>query len=145
MGGSVNKCILVGNLGRDPEIKTFQNGDKIVRFQIATTENWKDKETGERREKTEWHRIEISNSGIAKIAEKYLRKGSKVYLEGKLETQEYTDRDGNKKYSTVVALPPFRGELTMLDGQKGEAEPEPEPARPAANPRAVAGRSPRQG
>lgn len=119
MAGSVNKVILVGNLGRDPEVRSFQNGGRVARLSVATSESWKDKNTGERKERTEWHRVDILNDKLVEIAEKYLKKGSKVYLEGQLETQKYTDKDGQEKYSTVVTLRPFRGELTMLDTKGG--------------------------
>ncbi|OHC76066.1 MAG: single-stranded DNA-binding protein [Rhodospirillales bacterium RIFCSPLOWO2_12_FULL_58_28] len=119
MAGSVNKVILVGNLGRDPEVRFSQSGDKIVNFSIATSENWKDKNTGERREKTEWHRVVIFNSRLAEVAEKYLRKGSKVYVEGALQTRKWTGKDGVEKDTTEVVLQNFRGELTMLDAKGG--------------------------
>ena len=115
MAGSVNKVILIGNLGRDPEVRHTQGGDKIVNFSIATSESWKDKSTGERREKTEWHRVVIFNEHLAEIAEQYLRKGSKVYVEGALQTRKWTGNDGVEKYSTEVVLQRYRGELTMLD------------------------------
>jgi len=118
MAGSVNKVILVGNLGRDPEVRHSQAGAKIVNFSLATSETWKDKATGERRERTEWHRVVIFNEHLATIAENYLRKGSKVYLEGSLQTREY-EKDGIKRYSTEVTLQPFRSELTMLDTKGG--------------------------
>lgn len=120
MAGSVNKVILVGNLGRDPEVRAMQSGDKVVNLSIATSENWKDKATGERKEKTEWHRVVVFNQGIATICERYLKKGAKVYIEGQLETRKWTDKDGVEKYSTEVVLRPFRGELTMLDTRGGE-------------------------
>lgn len=119
MAGSVNKVILVGNLGRDPEVRAFQNGGRVARLSIATSENWKDRNSGERKEKTEWHRVDILNDKLVEVAERYLKKGSKVYIEGQLETQKYTDKDGQEKYSTVVVIRPFRGELTMLDGKSG--------------------------
>ncbi len=118
--GSVNKVILVGNLGADPEIRTFPNGGKVVNLRIATSETWKDKASGERKERTEWHSVAIFNEGIAKVAEQYLRKGSKVYLEGKLETRKWQDQSGADRYSTEVVLRPFAGELVMLDGPKGD-------------------------
>jgi len=117
MAGSVNKVILVGNLGRDPEIRHLQDGTKIAQLSVATSENWKDRQTGERREKTEWHRVVIFNSNLAEVAENYLRKGAKVYVEGQLQTRKWTDQDGNDKYTTEVVLSRFRGELTMLDGR----------------------------
>ena len=121
MAGSVNKVILVGNLGRDPEIRRTQANDAIVNLSVATSENWRDKQTGERREKTEWHRVVIFNENLAKVAENYLRKGSKVYLEGQLQTRKYTDKDGAEKYSTEVVLSRFRGELVLLDS-RGDRE-----------------------
>ena len=117
MAGSVNKVILVGNLGKDPEIRSFQNGGRVASFSIATSENWKDKATGERKEKTEWHRISVLNEKLVEVVEKYVKKGSKLYIEGQLETRKWTDKDGHEKYSTEVVLRPFRGELTMLDGK----------------------------
>ncbi len=119
MAGSVNKVILVGNLGKDPEVRRMTSGEPVVNLSIATSESWKDKSSGERKEKTEWHRVVIFNKNLADVAEKYLRKGSKVYLEGALQTRKWTDKDGAEKYSTEVVLQNFRGELTMLDG-KGE-------------------------
>jgi single-strand DNA-binding protein len=119
MAGSVNKVILVGNLGRDPEVRTFQNGGKVCNLSIATSETWKDKATGERKEKTEWHRVAIFNERLADVAEKYLKKGAKVYIEGQLETRKWTDNEGKERYSTEVVLRQFRGELTMLDGRGG--------------------------
>ncbi len=115
MAGSVNKVILIGNLGRDPEVRFSQDGTKIVNFSIATSERWKDKSTGERREKTEWHRVVLFNEHLAEIAEQYLHKGSKVYVEGALQTRKWTGNDGVEKYSTEVVLQRYRGELTMLD------------------------------
>lgn len=120
MAGSVNKVILVGNLGRDPEVRSLQSGDKVVNLSVATSERWKDKNTGEPREKTEWHRVVIFNERLGDVAEKYLRKGSKVYIEGQLQTRKWTDQSGVEKYSTEVVLQRFRGELTMLDS-KGES------------------------
>mgnify|MGYP004001694809 CR=1 FL=1 len=117
MAGSVNKVTLIGNLGRDPEVRFAQDGKKIVNLSIATSEQWKDKNSGERREKTEWHRVVIFNNHLADIAEKYLRKGSKVFLEGSLQTRKWTDNSGIEKYSTEVVLQNFRGELTMLDSR----------------------------
>jgi len=116
MAGSVNKVILVGNLGKDPEIRSFQNGGRVASFSIATSENWKDKATGEKKEKTEWHRISVTNEKLVEIVERYLKKGAKVYIEGQLETRKWTDKDGHEKYTTEVVLRPFRGDLTMLDG-----------------------------
>lgn len=115
MAGSVNKVILVGNLGRDPEIRRTQDGRPIANLSVATSESWRDKATGERREKTEWHRVVIFNEGLCRIAEQYLKKGAKVYLEGQLQTRKYTDKDGQEKYSTEVVLQGFNSQLTMLD------------------------------
>lgn len=120
MASSVNKVILVGNLGADPEVRTMQSGDKMVQLSLATSESWKDKSTGERREKTEWHRIVIFNKGLVGVAENYLRKGSKIYIEGQLETRSW-EQDGQKKYTTEVVLRPYRGELTMLDSRGDNA------------------------
>jgi single-strand DNA-binding protein len=117
MAGSVNKVILVGNLGRDPEVRTFQNGGKVCNLRVATSENWKDRNTGERRERTEWHSVAIFNENLARIAEQYLRKGSKVYLEGQLETRKWQDQSGQDRYTTEVVLRQYRGELTLLDGR----------------------------
>ena len=117
MAGSVNKVILVGNLGRDPEVRHSQDGGKIVTFSIATSENWRDKASGERKEKTEWHRVVVFNDRLADVVEKYLRKGSKVYVEGQLQTRKWTDNNNQERYSTEVVLSKFRGELTMLDGR----------------------------
>ncbi|MDE0983162.1 MAG: single-stranded DNA-binding protein [Yoonia sp.] len=117
MAGSVNKVILIGNLGRDPEVRTFGNGGKVCNLRIATSENWKDKNTGERREKTEWHSVSIFNDGLVRIAEQYLKKGSKVYIEGALQTRKYQAPDGSDRYSTEVVLQGFGGTLTMLDGR----------------------------
>jgi single-strand DNA-binding protein len=119
MAGSVNKVILVGNLGRDPEIRYTQDNKKIANLNVATSDSWKDKNTGERREKTEWHRVVIFSEGLANIAEKYLRKGSKVYLEGQLQTRKWQDKDGIDRYTTEVVLQGFSANLTMLDGREG--------------------------
>jgi single-strand DNA-binding protein len=119
MAGSVNKVILVGNLGKDPEIRRTQDGRPIANLSVATSESWRDKNTGERKEKTEWHRVVIFNEGLCKIAEQYLKKGSKVYLEGALQTRKWQDKDGNDKYSTEVVLQGFNSSLTMLDGRSG--------------------------
>lgn len=121
MAGSINKVILVGNLGNDPEVRTMQSGDKVVNLSIATSESWKDKNTGERKERTEWHRVVIFNKGLVTVAENYLKKGSKVYIEGQIETRSWDDQSGQKKYSTEIVLRPFRGELTMLDSRSGGA------------------------
>jgi len=119
MSGSVNKVILVGNLGRDPEVRSFQNGGKVCNLSVATSETWRDKASGERKEKSEWHKIAILNEGIVWVAEQYLRKGSKVYIEGQLETRKWQDQSGADRYSTEIVLRPYRGELTMLDGPSG--------------------------
>ena len=119
MAGSVNKVILVGNLGKDPEVRHTQDGKAIVNLSLATSESWRDKATGERKEKTEWHRVVIFNENLAKVAEQYLKKGSTVYIEGQLQTRKWTDKDGAEKYSTEVVLQNFRGELTMLGGKPG--------------------------
>jgi len=121
MAGSVNKVILVGNLGKDPEVRHTQDGKAIVNLSLATSENWRDKQTGERKERTEWHRVVIFNENLAKVAEQYLKKGAKVYIEGQLQTRKYTDNAGVEKYSTEVVLQNYRGELTMLDGRSGGA------------------------
>jgi single-strand DNA-binding protein len=150
MAGSVNKVILVGNLGRDPEVRTMQNGGKVVSFSIATSESWNDKMSGERKEKTQWHRIAIFNERLGEVAEKYLKKGAKVYLEGSLESRKYTDKDGQERETTEVVLARFRGELTMLDGRGGEGgssyggdsggyTPRAQPAKPAAAARPAGG------
>ncbi|MGI9368081.1 MAG: single-stranded DNA-binding protein [Ruegeria sp.] len=117
MAGSVNKVILVGNLGRDPEVRTFQNGGKVCNLRVATSENWKDRNTGERRERTEWHSVAIFNEGLVRVAEQYLRKGSKVYLEGQLQTRKWQDQSGQDRYSTEVVLQGFNATLVMLDNR----------------------------
>lgn len=119
MAGSVNKVILVGNLGKDPEVRSTQNGQKIVNFTLATSESWRDRQSGERREKTEWHRVAVFNPNLAEIAERYLRKGSKVYVEGQLQTRKWTDQSGQERYTTEVVLQQFRGDLTLLDSRGG--------------------------
>ncbi|WP_299933550.1 single-stranded DNA-binding protein [uncultured Pelagimonas sp.] len=119
MAGSVNKVILVGNLGRDPEVRSFQNGGKVCNLRIATSETWKDRSTGERREKTEWHSVAIFQEGLVRVAEQYLRKGSKVYIEGQLQTRKWQDQSGADRYSTEVVLQGFGGTLVMLDGRDG--------------------------
>lgn len=119
MAGSVNKVILVGNLGKDPEVRSTQNGQKIVNFTLATSETWRDRQSGERREKTEWHRVAVFNPNLAEIAERYLRKGSKVYVEGQLQTRKWTDQNGQERYTTEVVLQQFRGDLTLLDSRGG--------------------------
>ncbi len=118
MAGSVNKVILVGNLGADPDVRTMQSGDKVVNLSIATSEGWKDKATGERREKTEWHRVVVFNKGLVNVCENYLKKGAKVYIEGQVETRSW-EQDGQKKYTTEIVLRPYRSELTMLDSRGG--------------------------
>lgn len=120
MAGSVNKVILVGHLGQDPEVKTFGNGGQVANFSIATSESWKDKTTGERKEKTEWHRIAIFNDALVKLAEKYLHKGDQVYLEGKLQTRKWQDKDGNDRYSTEVVLQGFNSALTFLKTKRAD-------------------------
>ncbi|MFD2739387.1 single-stranded DNA-binding protein [Sulfitobacter aestuarii] len=117
MAGSVNKVILIGNLGRDPEVRSFQNGGKVCNLRIATSETWKDRNTGERREKTEWHSVAIFQEGLVRVAEQYLRKGSKVYIEGQLQTRKWQDQSGQDRYSTEVVLQGYGGTLTMLDGR----------------------------
>ncbi|MBA4161646.1 MAG: single-stranded DNA-binding protein [Novosphingobium sp.] len=119
MAGSVNKVILIGNLGADPEVKTFQNGGRIANLRIATSENWKDKNTGERKERTEWHTVVLNSDGLVGVAERYLRKGSKVYIEGQLRTRKWQDAQGNDRYSTEVSVGGMGGVLTMLDGAPG--------------------------
>ena len=119
MAGRVNKVILVGNLGADPEVKSFQNGGKVCNIRIATSESWKDRMSGEKKERTEWHNVAIFSEGLAGVAERYLRKGSKVYVEGQLRTRKWQDRDGNDRYTTEVYVGRFRGELTLLDRREG--------------------------
>ena len=122
MAGSVNKVILVGNLGADPEVRSFENGGKVCNLRIATSENWKDRNSGERKERTEWHSVAIFSEPLARIAEQYLRKGSKVYIEGKLETRKWQDQSGQDRYTTEVVLRPYGGELTLLDSRQGGGE-----------------------
>ncbi|TKA98264.1 single-stranded DNA-binding protein [Cereibacter changlensis] len=117
MAGSVNKVIIIGNLGRDPEVRSFQNGGKVVNLRIATSETWRDKASGERKERTEWHSVAIFNENIAKVAEQYLRKGSTVYIEGQLETRKWQDQSGADRYTTEIVIRPFRGEMTLLGGR----------------------------
>ena len=131
MAGSVNKVILIGNLGRDPEVKRLNSGDPVVNLSVATSESWRDKASGERKERTEWHRVVIYNENLVKIAEQYLRKGSKVYLEGQLQTRKY-DKDGVEKFTTEVVLTRFRGELVLLDRPDGERIERPAPAMAGA-------------
>ena len=121
MAGSVNKVILVGNLGRDPEVRTTQDGLKIVNLSLATSESWRDRNSGERKERTEWHRVVIFNERLAEVAEKYLRKGSKVYIEGQLQTRKWQDNSGNDRYTTEVVLQNYAGQLTMLDGRNSSS------------------------
>jgi single-strand DNA-binding protein len=132
MSGSVNKVIIVGNLGKDPEVRTTQDGRKIVNLSVATAESWKDKNTGERREKTEWHRVVIFNEGLARVAEQYLEKGTKVYLEGQLQTRKWTDQTGQDKYSTEIVLAAFGGTMVMLSSNGGRADTEKEEGRARA-------------
>jgi single-strand DNA-binding protein len=122
MAGSVNRVIIIGNLGRDPEIRTFQNGGKVCNLRIATSETWKDKTSGERKERVEWHSVAIFSEPLARVAEQYLKKGSKVYIEGQLETRKWQDQSGNDRYSTEVVLRPYTSTLTMLDGQGGNQQ-----------------------
>ena len=119
MAGSVNKVIIVGNLGRDPEVRSFPSGGKVCNLNLATSETWRDKNSGERKEKTEWHRVAIYSEPLVRVAEQYLRKGSKVYIEGQLETRKWQDNSGAERYTTEIALRPYRSELTMLDGRQG--------------------------
>lgn len=125
MAGSVNKVILVGNLGQDPEVRRLNSGDPVVNLRIATSETWRDKQSGERREKTEWHSVVIFNENLAKVAEQYLKKGAKVYIEGQLQTRQWEDQSGQKRYTTEIVLQRFRGELQMLDSRGGGAGDEP--------------------
>jgi len=122
MAGSVNKVILIGNLGRDPEVRQTQAGEDIVHLNLATSESWRDRATGEPRERTEWHRVVIFNPNLGKVAKQYLKKGAKVYIEGALQTRKWTDKEGQEKYTTEIVLSKFRGELTMLDGRGGSGE-----------------------
>lgn len=129
MSGSVNKVIILGNLGHDPETRTFQNGGKVCNLRVATSESWKDKSTGERKEKTEWHSIAIFSEGLVRVAEQYLRKGSKVYLEGALQTRKWQDQSGADRYSTEVVLQGFDAKLVMLDGPQGNSQADPHKAQ----------------
>ena len=131
MAGSVNKVILVGNLGKDPEIRTLNSGDKVANLRIATSETWRDRTSGERKEKTEWHQVVIFNENIVKVAESYLKKGSTVYVEGALQTRKYTDQSGAERYSTEIVLQKFRGELTMLGGRAEAADTQAAVIKPA--------------
>lgn len=137
MAGSVNKAILIGNLGADPEIRRTQDGKTIANLRIATSESWRDKSTGERKEKTEWHRVVVFNEGLAKVAEQYLKKGSKVYIEGQIQTRKWQDQSGQDKYSTEIVLQGFGGVLTMLDGPqaRGSADDEHHDQRPTSEKR----------
>ena len=132
MAGSVNKVILVGNLGRDPEVKRLNSGDPVVNLSVATSESWRDKASGDRKERTEWHRVVIYNENLAKVAEQYLRKGSKVFVEGQLQTRKYADKDGTERYTTEVVLTRFRGELVLLDRPDGDRGERPAPAMAGA-------------
>lgn len=134
MAGSVNKVIIIGNLGSDPEIRSFQTGDRVANFSVATSESWKDKATGERKERTQWHKIAVFNQGLVGVIERYLKKGSKVYLEGMLETRKWTDQSGQEKYMTEVVLRPYRGELVMLDGKSADPAPAGNTAPPVPEP-----------
>ena len=150
MAGSVNKVILVGNLGKDPEVRRMQDGRPVVNMSVATSESWRDKATGERKERTEWHRVVIFNEGLAKVAEQYLKKGSKVYLEGQLQTRKYTDAQGVEKYSTEVVLQGFNSALTMLDRAGGGSADQGDSndfgaSRPAARQPAMAGAGGKRG
>ena len=128
MAGSVNKVILIGNLGKDPEVRRMQSGDPVVNLRLATTESWRDKQSGERREKTEWHAITIFNENIAKVAEQYLRKGSRVYVEGQLQTRKYQDKNGVEKFTTEIILQRYKGELTILSGRNDGDQEERSPS-----------------
>jgi single-strand DNA-binding protein len=135
MAGSVNKVILVGNVGKDPEIRRTQDGRPIASLTLATSESWKDKATGERKEKTEWHRVSCFNEGLCRVIEQYVKKGSKIYIEGQLQTRKWTDKDGVEKYSTEVVLQGFGGTLTLLDGKAPSGGEEDQTERPAAAPK----------
>jgi single-strand DNA-binding protein len=129
---SLNKVMLIGNLGRDPEVRTFQNGNKVANLRLATTESWRDKQSGEKKEKTEWHAVAIFNDVLVKVAEQYLRKGSKVYIEGQLETRKWQDQSGQDRYTTEVVLRAYGGALVLLDGRQGDDGRDDRPARSAA-------------
>ena len=122
MAGSLNKATLIGNLGKDPEVRSFQSGGRVANLTVATTESWKDKTSGERKERTEWHRVTIHTDGLVGVAEKYLKKGSKVYIEGKLETRKWTDKEGHENHTTEIVLRPYTGQFLMLDARKDETE-----------------------
>lgn len=139
MAGSVNKVILVGNLGKDPEVRTTQDGQKIVNLTLATSETWNDRASGERKERTEWHRVVIFNDRIADVAERFLRKGRKVYVEGALQTRKWTDQSGQERYTTEVVISRFRGELTILDTARNEEGAAPAPMRSSPAPMGAAG------
>lgn len=139
MAGSVNKVILIGHLGRDPEIRTFQNGGRIASLRLATSETWRDKDTGERKERTQWHSVVIFNENLLRVAEQYLRKGSKVYVEGQIETRKHIDQAGTERYFTEVVLRPFRGEITLLDRQDTGSRGTPEDYSRTDPPREAAG------
>lgn len=126
MAGSVNKVILIGNLGNDPEIRSMQNGNRVANLAVATSESWKDRQTGERRERTEWHRVVVFNEGLVNLCERYLKKGSKVYIEGQLETRKWQDQSGADRYITEIVMRPYRSELTMLDSRQGGERQEPQ-------------------
>ncbi len=129
---SLNKVTLIGNVGKDPEIRNFQNGDKVAEFSVATSESWKDKTTGEKKEKTEWHNISVTNQGLVKVIESYVKKGTKLYIEGKLETQKYKDKDGADRYTTKIVLKPFNGEIKLLSGNGEKAHDAPVSSHDAA-------------
>ena len=128
MPGSLNKAMLIGNLGKDPEVRSFQSGGRVADLTVATSESWKDKTSGERKERTEWHRVTIHTDGLIGVAERYLKKGSKVYIEGKLETRKWTDREGHENSTTEIVLRPYAGQLLMLDARKDDAGDADEPA-----------------
>jgi single-strand DNA-binding protein len=134
MAGSVNKAILIGNLGRDPEIRSTQSGSRVATLALATSESWRDKTSGERQERTEWHRIVIFNERLVEITEKYLRKGAKIYVEGALQTRKWTDREGQERHTTEIVLSQYRGELTMLDSARGGGSEPPSDAPDGSSP-----------
>ena len=129
---SLNKVTLIGNVGKDPEIRNFQNGDKVAEFSVATSESWKDKATGEKKEKTEWHNVSVTNQGLVKVIESYVKKGTKLYIEGKLETQKYKDKEGVERYSTKIMLKPYNGEIVLLDAKGDNAKAAPVSSHDAA-------------